>query len=341
MKILIAADYYGLDSFNGMAIYSASLVNELRSRGIEVFAVSLDNKNDLHPPLLTPMLKEFVLDENNQKIKEWMSKLDDLNIDKVFVMSEETVGVNVRQWALSRNKELYTLYSTKYPEFFEARGEVPPSHQFFKWFHSRSKKIIVPTLSVKYELLSRYYPDKIEVMEYGTDTSKFKPGYPAKKDHEYLLYIGRLAKEKNILALTPLNTYGMPLYVIGTGPMLSTFQELTKENKNIQLVGPADHGFNSASWYSGARAMIFPSKLDTFGLTITESLCCGTPVAAFDAPGPRDILTDERLGHIDDNLQHSLDQALIHGDGDFCSEYASEKYSMKASADRFLKIITT
>ena len=50
-------------------------------------------------------------------------------------------------------------------------------------------------------------------------------------------------------------------------------------------------GDELATAYSNADVLVFPSKLDTFGFTITEALATGTPVAAYPAPGPIDIIT--------------------------------------------------
>ena len=46
--------------------------------------------------------------------------------------------------------------------------------------------------------------------------------------------------------------------------------------------------------------MVLPSRTDTFGNVITESMAGGTPVATYPATGPRDVIGDGvsgALGH--------------------------------------------
>ena len=46
--------------------------------------------------------------------------------------------------------------------------------------------------------------------------------------------------------------------------------------------------------------MVLPSRTDTFGNVITESMACGAPVATCPATGPRDVMADGvsgALGH--------------------------------------------
>ncbi|WP_256202758.1 glycosyltransferase [Sulfuracidifex tepidarius] len=43
---------------------------------------------------------------------------------------------------------------------------------------------------------------------------------------------------------------------------------------------------------SKARALIYPSHVDSFSLVILESLALGTPVIAYDLPGPKSIYRD-------------------------------------------------
>lgn len=50
--------------------------------------------------------------------------------------------------------------------------------------------------------------------------------------------------------------------------------------------------------YAAADAFVLPSREEAFGKTAAEALACGTPVVAFDATGPRDIVTHQVTGHL-------------------------------------------
>jgi len=50
--------------------------------------------------------------------------------------------------------------------------------------------------------------------------------------------------------------------------------------------------------YSAADVMVVPSEQESFGQTAAEALACGTPVVAFDATGPRDIVDHQQNGYL-------------------------------------------
>ena len=79
---------------------------------------------------------------------------------------------------------------------------------------------------------------------------------------------------------------------------------------------------------------VFPSWTDTFGLVILEAMATGTPVAAYPAHGPIDIIPGSNAGAIDQDLKTAClkalecDRAVVRG-------YA-EKFSWRASAEEFV-----
>ncbi|MEG3066598.1 glycosyltransferase [Acetomicrobium sp.] len=50
--------------------------------------------------------------------------------------------------------------------------------------------------------------------------------------------------------------------------------------------------------YSAADIFVAPSLMEAFGKTIAEAMACGTPVVAFDANGPKDIIDHEINGYL-------------------------------------------
>jgi glycosyltransferase involved in cell wall biosynthesis len=64
-----------------------------------------------------------------------------------------------------------------------------------------------------------------------------------------------------------------------------------------------------AAIYSGARALVFPSDDEGFGLPPVEALACGTPVVVCDVPALREVL-GERATFVDcDDLAGLLSAA--------------------------------
>ncbi|NEQ33711.1 MAG: glycosyltransferase [Leptolyngbya sp. SIO4C5] len=63
-------------------------------------------------------------------------------------------------------------------------------------------------------------------------------------------------------------------------------------------LGSFQDDLSLAMVYSAADVMIVPSLQESFGQTTSEALACGTPVVAFDATGPKDIVDHQLNGYL-------------------------------------------
>jgi glycosyltransferase involved in cell wall biosynthesis len=63
--------------------------------------------------------------------------------------------------------------------------------------------------------------------------------------------------------------------------------------------GVTDEGL--ARIYSEATLTVCPQKWETFGYTVAESICCGTPVLAFNCMGAGEILGQVNTQFLVDN----------------------------------------
>jgi glycosyltransferase involved in cell wall biosynthesis len=139
---------------------------------------------------------------------------------------------------------------------------------------------------------------------------------------------GRVTIEKNIDAFLALDLPGTKV-VVGDGPALA---ELKRRFPDAIYTGYRENGA-LVSAYAGANVFVFPSRTDTFGLVLLEALASGTPVAAFPVMGPKDVVTDPRIGALDEDLRAACLRAL-DGDRDACRRHA-EAWSWQACAAQF------
>ena len=112
---------------------------------------------------------------------------------------------------------------------------------------------------------------------------------------------------------------------------------MKKKYPNDIFLGEKTNG-ELASHFASSDVFVFPSKTDTFGIVVLESLNCGTPVAAYPVPGPKDILGGTNIDTLDNDLKTSALKALKVSRQD-CLDFA-KKYSWEETAKIFFENIS-
>jgi glycosyltransferase involved in cell wall biosynthesis len=168
----------------------------------------------------------------------------------------------------------------------------------------------------------------------GVDTTLFSPQPRAKRTRPRLLYVGRIAIEKNLDAFLSMN-FDADKIVVGDGPARATLQARYPE---VAWAGYR-YGAELAGYYADADALVFPSKTDTFGLVMLEAMARGTPVAAYPVTGPVDVVIDGVNGSLDDDLATATRRALSI-DRDACRRHALRN-SWSAIAQCFAAHLST
>jgi len=113
--------------------------------------------------------------------------------------------------------------------------------------------------------------------------------------------------------------------------------------KNIIPLGRIADQNLLASYYSLADLTVLTSKRETFGMAVAESLCCGTPVAAFRSGGSESIAIDEFCRFADfadlDGLAAAANELLNkEKNRSEISRLAAEKYDSKVMAEGYADI---
>jgi len=189
---------------------------------------------------------------------------------------------------------------------------------------------MVSTPSVEAALRARGFTN-IKRWSRGVDTGLFRP-----RDKSFLpyrrpisLYVGRVAVEKSIEDFLCLDLPGTKV-VVGEGPQLL---QLRRRYPAAVFVG-VKTGEDLARHYAAADVFVFPSRTDTFGLVLLESLASGVPVAAYPVPGPLDVIDGSGAGCLDEDLAAAVGRAMGIS-AEVCRAHA-ETYSWENSARQFL-----
>jgi glycosyltransferase involved in cell wall biosynthesis len=226
----------------------------------------------------------------------------------IHIATEGPLGLAARRFCRRWNIPFTTAFHTRFPEYIEARFRIPAgwTYPLLRWFHARSSVVMAPTPTVVENLTARGFSN-VQLWGRGVDIDLFKPGAKIDIPGEgpVLLYVGRVAVEKNIAAFLDLDVPGRKV-VVGDGPMTA---DLKRRYPDALFAG-AKHGEALVSYYNAADVFVFPSRTDTFGLVMLEALACGVPVAAYPVMGPRDVITDDRAGCLNEDLKTAVTTAL-------------------------------
>lgn len=177
----------------------------------------------------------------------------------------------------------------------------------------KATKIMVPSKSVKTQLLENFnIPDKVQVIYEAADTS-FNINFPIdgvvekqirsefKVSGDYILYVGNSFPHKNIpTLLEALKKVDQKLKLVLVTPhnkFLNEIKEnISKLNIEDRVVLPGYLADQDLKYlYRLAKAFVFPSLAEGFGLPGLEAMASGLPLICSDIPVFREIYGDAAL----------------------------------------------
>lgn len=266
-------------------------------------------------------------------------ELDRIAPDAIHIATEGPLGVAARRYCLKNDRPFTTAYHTQFPDYVSRRTRLPASlfWPYIRWFHGPAQAIMVATETIREQLRANGLT-RLGHWSRGVDLEAFTPHASpppeyARLEGPIMLYVGRVAVEKNIEAFLACDHPGAKV-VVGDGPARAS---LEKRFPDALFLGKR-RGQELAGCYAGADVFVFPSRTDTFGLVMIEALACGTPVAAFPVPGPLDVL-DETSGAMSENLGYAISQALER-DREECARHGA-RFSWDAATRQFLDALVT
>ncbi|HEY4484583.1 MAG TPA: glycosyltransferase [Candidatus Paceibacterota bacterium] len=155
--------------------------------------------------------------------------------------------------------------------------------------------------------IKKYYGRISSVVYPPVDTARFKI---SSEIADYFLMVGRLVPYKRFdLAIKVFNNLGWPLKIVGDGPERRRLQKLADPNADIEFLGLVSD-YKLPSYYSGARALVFPQEED-FGIVVVEAMASGRPVVAFRGGGSLETIKEGEAGvFFDEQTEESLTAVL-------------------------------
>lgn len=136
-------------------------------------------------------------------------------------------------------------------------------------------------------------------------------------NRKLLLYVGRLAKEKNTTKLfrafeilqrrRPTDFH---LLVIGDGAQRSELRKLQTRTKNVSSIRYCAESAELARYYRAADLFVHPGVQETFGLVALESQACGIPVVGIRGSAMDDLIFHDQKDWAHENTAEALADAI-------------------------------
>jgi glycosyltransferase involved in cell wall biosynthesis len=212
--------------------------------------------------------------------------------------------------------------------------------------------------------------NKIDVVYNGIDLEKYKPPtnfsllrkeWNIPEDVKVISYVGRIDKEKGletlIKAFALLRKKGLNTRLLIAGKPVLEGEDYKKSleqlSANLQIenyVKFLGHVSNPSGVYQVSDVTVLPSLwFEPFGLVITESMACGTPMIASHIGGISEILTEEFQNLLfppgnEQELSNTLNLIIDWREKDpqlsqRCREHIISKFSLEKMVDGIEKVI--
>jgi len=160
--------------------------------------------------------------------------------------------------------------------------------------------------------IEKFYRRKAKVIYPPVDIPAISHQSLAISHRTYYLAGGRLARHKGQdLAIKACTKMNLPLKVFGRGFAAYGEEQLRKfAGPNVEFLGEVT---DEEKWklMAGAKALIFPSQYEDFGIMPVESMAVGTPVIALRSGGVVETVVDGKTGvFFDEPTVESLTRAI-------------------------------
>lgn len=382
MRIGLFTDTYP-PYINGVSTSVCMLKHALEKKGHQVFVVTVNNDNlkykleEDNTVIRIPGIPIGIYDYRltgvyplraTNIIKKW-------NLDVIHSHTEFGVGTFARIIAKQLNIPLVHTYHTMYEDYvhyithgyFEKSSKKIVEYLTLFYCDKTANELIVPTKKTydlfkeKYEVdknvhiiptgieIERFYKENVDSKK----VTKLKKDLMLLKDDFAIVFVGRIASEKNVVFLIESHKElikkhdNIKLIIIGDGPDIEEYKGLVKKYKltdNIIFTGKVPWE-EVPCYYQLADVFATASTTETQGLTVIEAMAGGVTPLCIDDESFRNVVIDDLNGCIFKNKKEYIKDVLdLYDDNkklDSLSKQArlnAERHSSKYYAEGVLDV---
>lgn len=326
MRIAMITETF-LPSTDGIVTRLTAAIRWLREQNHEVLVIAPDlGVNEFEgaeikgiPARRFFLYKDKKLAMPNRRVGQYLQQF---NPDIVHVINPAVLGVSGiyygRKWPLVAS---YHTNIPQYADYYKLPFLKPVLWQYFRFLHNRANLNLCTSNTVMKELKQRRFKN-VKLWERGVNIEQFgKQNWDEQMrirltgnepEKQLLLYVGRLAPEKEIERLRPVIEASdhTRLAIVGDGPHRPVLEEYFKGTRTV-FTGFL-HGEELSKAYASSDVFIFPSTTETLGLVLLEAMASGLPVIAADSGPTREQVEHEQTGFLyDPTVEHSLTDYVV------------------------------
>jgi len=234
------------------------------------------------------------------------------------------------------------------------------AERYVRNLYNRFSRTLVPSAGLQ-QLLVNWGVANTTLAELGVNTAIFQPGqrdagfraqHGISEAAKLLLYVGRLAPEKNVKTLfqaferlSKEQRGRFHLLVVGDGTTRESLQKLEATTSAVTWLPYCERSEDLARIYREADLFVHPGVLETFGLVTLESQACGTPVVGIRGSYMDRIIHSNQRHWAATNSPESLATAIgqtcredLAGIGRRASESVRARYDWNAVFGKLLSV---
>lgn len=203
------------------------------------------------------------------------------------------------------------------------REQLQGGYDFSRWVEKTALEMADAVVAVsegtKNDLLKHFNlsPDKIHVIYNGIDTDEYQPVDPGPAlakfqvpaDQPYVLFVGRITRQKGIIHLVESIQHMHPGYnvVLCAGApdtpeiaaeMKSAVARASETREGVYWIDEMVNKTDIIQLYSGADVFCCPSIYEPFGIINLEAMACETPVVGSMVGGIPEVVVHDETGYL-------------------------------------------
>lgn len=337
LSIAIFSDS-ALPILNGVSVSIDSLIKGLRAQNhsVHLFTSNYPGYVEQDPnthrffSAFTPLASEYPLALG--PFYPVLSEFRRHRFDIIHTHTPFTVGFVGLRWAESHEIPIVSTYHTHYDKYTHYIPILPKRYARYKiakhtnWYYGNVDRVITPSEHSRRWLERHSVHTPISIVPTAVtppmhfDREACRNRFGALPHQKVLLYVGRIAQEKNIgqliraAAVAFAEDPRLVLWLVGDGPAREDYRRLSSDlglGDRIRFFGFAPRE-EVGAYYAASDVFAFPSMTETQGLVVVEAMSYGLPAVVVKGGGASDPIQHGRNGLSVSNDSEEIARACLH-----------------------------